>query len=656
MKKKLYDMLQGIFGKEKPTKYTAEDMTKIEAECQKIFGKSFLDVMAEVQNETSQASAISPEHQSILDALFEGQADGSDENGGGAPQGADAGGENGDPLLRINQMKNEIAQLKAENKLLGEEGERTTPTRMKISVIPVTGGAHTDKYLFGIEHPSMELSHPWNKVAAERKPLSVIASTVGLAGDWDEYEGNFKAEVNKQGKSLMNRMAQLQAEGKLATIKAQDIDFSGFTGTGWGDQYIVRRQDALIAYIRQNNSLLGIFTVRYGVQNKEVLTNSFLSNFSQSFQSGRVFKGGVSVEPLEAQVFDVMFKHKFSNLKDLEKEYIGYLNQESSDPMKWTWIEWVLARILEVLQNEWNERRILGTRVEPTVGVAGHYLHGSDGVIRKLLRYAYEEFRIQPVSSIGNYVKSTMLVTVKSFVEHINEKVPSLKGYVCYYNEKHTPWYLEAFRTAYGLNQDFTGAKLTVMDYPDIEMIAVPNMGNSCLLILTPKGNIELYENAAGEMAKIGTQRDMEELMVYSYWKEGVGAFYVGRKHANETDLAADNYQSQYVFITNPIISLAADATTCDATKGMWFKSGVNTAVKTITDITGAQAGVVYRIILGDTTNVSKIAKSGKFDQVNAWTPTAVGDYIDVYLYFNRDDSTDAKNNKFIEVGRKVTV
>ena len=42
--------------------------------------------------------------------------------------------------------------------------------------------------------------------------------------------------------------------------------------------------------------------------------------------------------------------------------------------------------------------------------------------------------------------------------------------------------------------------------------------------------------------------------------------------------------------------------------------------------------------------NATTISKAGKFDQVDAWTPAAVGSYIKLYW--------DAKKAKFFEVSR----
>jgi len=627
-----------------------EELAKIEAKCQEELKMSFSDVLKAIMEggdaddgsdkTDTEIQALADDQKETIKAVF----------GDEKPTKTTA--------EAVIEIKTKVVEQEKTIEALKKEPEASEPKKVvpKGKVIPITGGKTTEKYLFGIEAPLFAMDKPWNIVAATRRPLEVFAADKGMEGNWEEYESDFKKALGSYAKTLANRMGELQAEGKLGSIKMQDIDFTGFDNTGWGEEYIIRRQDALIAYIRTLNSIAGIFPTRYGVQNKEVLTNAFLTSFSQSFQGGRVFKGGASVEPIEAEVFDLMFKHKFSNLKELEKEYIGYLNREGSDPMKWTWIEWMLARILEVLMNEWNERRILGCRVEPTLTKAGHHLHGSTGVIRKLLKWAWNDFRLQPFTAYTTYTKSTVLTYVESFVEDVNKVLPSLKGMVLHVNEKHLPWYNAAFRAAYALQQDYSGNKSTIMNYPDVSIQGVPNMGNLCFMWLTMPGNIELIENKAGEMAKIGMQRDLEELMVYSYWKEGVNAIMVGKKFATLAALTADNYQNQYIFMTDPTIALAANATTCDASKGMFFQTIANAvSAPTITDITNAVAGIVYRITCGSATYPSVTAKSGKFSLVDAWIPTAVGDYLEVYLYLNRDDSTDASNNKFVEVGRKVT-
>ena len=426
------------------------------------------------------------------------------------------------------------------------------------------------------------------------------------------------------------------------------FDFTGFDGTGWGEQYIIRRQDALISYLRSLPSVAKVFPVLYNVQNKMEMNNSFLTDFSQAYQSGKVFKGAHSSEPMVAEVFDVMFKHLFEDMKKLELEYIGYLNREGSQPIKWSWVEWLMSETLKKLQNEWNERRILGYRIDPTTGTAGHHMFGSDGVVRKLHKYA-EEFYLEPFSDLKLYTASTILTFVETFVEYVNQTVPTLTGLYMYMNEKHVPWFLAAYRTKYGTDLDFDGEKMEVKNYSTFGGIkAVPNMGNSCLMFITMENNVELYENKAGEMSAFYFERELESLIVASWWKEGVGAYMVGKKYASAATLTASKRKDQYIFMTKPVFDLAADATTADATKCDKFVTTANTAAKAITDITGASEGVVYRIECGNVTNATTIAKANKFaDLTAAYIPTAVGDFLEVCY--------NSTTSKFVEVRRKVT-
>lgn len=516
-----------------------------------------------------------------------------------------------------------------------EQQERNpTPQAMKKPVMSITGGAHTPKYVLGIEAPFFERSKPWNAVMATGKPLE---------SGWErDDEAAFLAAVNDYGKSLGARYGELQASSQLGNLKTlSSFDFSGFEDMAkMGDQYMVRRQDALISYLRSLPSVTGIFPVRYGVQDKMIMINSFFDSFSQAGQSGEVFKGGETHQPMIAGVKDVMMKRMFENMKDLEKQYIGYLNREGSDPIKWTFVEWILAQTMVALLNEQNERRIVGTYVPPVKGEAGHEMFASDGVIRQLLfNYTREGF-LKPFSDFPTYTPATILVYIEEFIEKINQILPaSLSGFTLYVNAKHLPWYAKAYRKEFGTDLDFTGAKATVMNYDIAAIQGVPNMGNSCFMFLSPAGNVELYEDKAGEMHKTYLERRLENLISASWWKEGVGAYRTGKKDGEIKD--------QFIFMNDPYTALSPDATTADGSVNTYFKSGVNTADKTLTDIVNASQGKVYTIVCGDITHVTKIVASGKFADVEAWTPKAVGDYIEVYL--------NPAGDKFIELGRKVT-
>jgi len=632
--------------------FTPEELVKINAACKEQFGTDFaatLDAMAIEENEVT---ALQDNHRALLATISAPNA--------AAASAAAATAEPNTPAAAaaaaVVAQQQTIADLTAQNAALAAQSEPAQPARIigKLNIIPITGGEHTKTHALGIAHDFFATSKPWNAVMATGKPLEVIASTLGLKDDWKKYEQDIKAEFNSYGEQLADRISKLQANGTLSKISMQGIDFTGFDNADLTG-YVVRRQDAIIAYVRSFDDVTGLFPVSYGVQDKEELTNAFLTNFSSGWLAGRYFKGSSKVEPIFAQVSDVMIKHKFSDLKKLERQYIGYLNTESSDPMKWGWIEWMFVNILKQAVNEQNERRIRGLAIAPKTDAYNHHLHGSTGVMQTLLKWS-GEFRLQPITG-HTYTKSTILATVEDIAEFLNSKLPSLSGIRIGINKKHLPWYNSAYATQYALRQDYTGVKAKVMNYEELEVVGVPHMGSSCMIIVSIPGNIRFIENKSGEMQSLYTQRDLEELMVVSQWKEGTTAFMVGKKFANATDLAADDYQSQYIFFTDDTIDLAANATTCDATKGFRFKTIANSGATALTDFVGAKPGDIYRLTIGSATNATTIAKSGKFSAITAaFSPSAVGDYLEVYLYRNPDDSTDALNGKFIEVARKVTV
>lgn len=557
-----------------------------------------------------------------------------------------------DLVAGINDLKTKIEQQNIKIAELEKKPEPSTPmttivpeAKTKI-LVPVNSGKSNEKYLFSIESDFFSLDKPWNAVAAARKPLEVIGGK--FMGKWEAYREDLMRAFQSYSVSFANRIEEMQQQG-FPTKKMADLDYTGFDGTGWGEAYIVRRQDALIAYLRSLPSVSAIFPVQYNVQNKMVMTNSFLTDFSQAYQSGKVYKGAHSFEPIEAEVHDLMMKHLFENLKQLEKEYIGYLNREGSDPIKWTMIEWLMRQTLTKLYNEKEYRRINGVRVEPTTNVAGHFNYGSNGVLRRLQKYV-DQFYLHPFMDLNTYTTTTILNHVKTFVEYVNQILPDgLRGYALYMNSKHIPWYKAAYRSEYGTDLDFKGAMLEVMDYDIQGIVPVPNMGNSCMMWIAQPGNIELYEDKAGEMANFYFERELESLIVACWFKEGAGAYMVGKKYTSRALLEASKRVNQYIFVTAPFTELDADATSADAADNTYFRTVANSGATDITNIANAVEGVVYRIECGSATNASTITKlGGRFTNiVSNWVPTAVGDYIDLYYVADGDD--------FFELERRVT-
>lgn len=653
MKQKLLALAKkmGLLAKVKDGTVTADDWNA--------FAKAFqdahegVDLLAAIQ-EAQETPKLEKEQQDILAALFGGveetattqEPKGSEEEADTKepvkkPVVAAKGATTAEILAGIKQLQEKVAKLEKDPEDSAPAGKIEPKNNPKggMKVIPINSRVSSETHLFGIEHDFFGLDKPWNKIAATRQPQMA---------DNKRRIAAFQNEFNTYAENFAAHLGDVITSGLAVDLKMESIDYTGFDGTGWGEQYIVRRQDALIAYLRSLPSVRIVFPVLYGVQNKQEMNNSFLTDFSQSFQAGKIFKGSHSVEPMVAEVFDVMYKHLFENMKTLESEYIGYLNREGSQPIKWSMIEWLMSQTLTKLNNEWNERRIRGYRISPVTSVAGHHMFASNGVIRQLWKYT-EDFYIQPFTDLKLYTATTILSYIESLVEKVNQILPSLQGNWLYMNEKHVPWLLKKHRDTYGTDLDFNGSRLEVKNYSTFAGIkAVPNMGNSCMMWITMENNIELYENKAGEMAAFYFERELESLISASWWKEGVGAYMVGKKYADAAAIAASNRTNQYIFMTYPVLDLDAGATTADATANDRFVTAANAGATVFTDFVGASEGVVYRIECGSVTNATTIAKANKFSELTAaWIPTAVGDYLEVYW--------NATTSKFIEVRRLVT-
>lgn len=564
------------------------------------------------------------------------------------------------PAEKHSSVVGKVKKLISQNKKLSAKVEVDKPkekVKMKTQQLAVVLGAarHTKTHLFGISDPLYAISNDdwWNQVTATGKPL--------LEHPSDGVE-TFQKAFNKFGVSVKDRYASLITSGQLAQLNFKkmaagegSIDYSDLENE-LGGYYRTRRTDLIIAYLRQFESVTSIFPIINGVQDQMEVTNSFFGEFSQAWQPGRWFKGNVKFQPMIASVKDAMFKHEFSDLKKLEKEYIGYFNREGSDPIKWTFLEWIFVELAKKLDNEFNIRAVQGYRIEPVPGKNAHFLHAADGYVRAVEKYE-EQLYILPFE-MGTYNRTTIVDYVEELMEQLNRILPTISGIKLYINKKHVPWYLANFREKYGDKNDFSGTKLTAIDYSSDVFIPVPNLPhNYYKMALTFEGNFECYQLVPGEMHKLYFQRDLESLMAMSIWKEGFGAKMVGERFKTAAELAASKRLNQFIFTNDGVTELAPGATTANADLNLFFKTSANAAATTLTDIENAVPGVVYRIICGGTAYATKITKAGVFSEISsAWTPTAVGDYIKLTLQLESDGAGKlAPTGKFVEVDRKVT-
>jgi hypothetical protein len=554
-------------------------------------------------------------------------------------------------LLNENEVKGKTVEEKVEtvideNKKLKAETEPDEPkNEVKADIKPGTLGlGHTASHVFGIDHDLFARSKRYNEITATGR----IPEFGATGADADIFEHDF----SQFARLASDRYTELKRSGQLALIKADAIgmDYSQLTNAGLGEQFMIRRIDAVISRIMEVPDVTHIFPRRSGIQDRELITNAIFGEFSAAYQEGEVFKGKFKLQPEMGKVEDSMMKTKVGSFKWIERTYLGYLNTNGSDPFKPTMIEWLFVNIGTRLRYEQNERNVLGYYIKPTAGTPGSYLNAGPGVVHTLLQYA-ETNKLLPFSEeeLADYNATNMVEVVEAFFSRVNEVVPSLGVFQLLLNEKHRPWFTASYRKKYGKDLDFSGNTISVPDF-SCPILFVPNLGTLKLMILQVPGNIQLLENIPGEMYAIYFERRLEELLAMSVWKEGVSASHVGIAFNSLAELKANNYKLQQIFMNYPAIHLENGATGFDLAKSLIFVTGANAAATTLdaAAILNPTAGLVFKVECGDATatKATKITNGGNFNLTANWTPAVVGAWIK--LVYN------AETEKFDEVARSA--
>lgn len=638
--KSVLEML-GLTKKHEDKSLTNEEFTQLCQEYQKKYQATLReDLEAEVAAQRDARHAA--ETQQILNNLYAVAIE-ADPN---APEEPAASSD-----ASLDDVVSAIRGLGGQMRKMANMASSDTPSQVvAVAPLQINGFANTATHLFGIEHPMFDMKRRWNILAANPRQWKAME-------DADEETGKmFRSEARLYAKSLAQRYAYLHVNNMLDVKALESGQFSnnyeGVEQAGVGNQFIIRRQDALIARVLKKRDLVQFFPVRYGVQDRDLLFNTFFGELSQGYQEGEVYKGEMKIENEMGYVDDAMIKMKFGPMKELERMYIAYLNKEGSDPIKWTMIEYCILHELETAQVEQNKRRIRGIYVKPEKGVAGSYLNAGTGIIYTLLRYVHD-YSIKPHDDVAyrTYTSADFLDCVQEFCSDVTSSISEdmdLSQHVLYLNELHKPWWIKNIRTKYGKDIDFTGPNsyANIVPDTDIHIKWLPYLGQMKLMLFDVPGNLQFIEYIPGEMLSIKMEEQMEMVRAWSTWKEGCGAAFTGRKFTTKEDMDKNAYEWQQIFMNLPVCTLEADATKIDGKNGFWHLTGENSSATAITAIDNAKSGVAYCIEIGDESNPSSIAKSGDFSEITeAWNPTKKGDYILVIL---------RSNGKFAELERRV--
>lgn len=634
-KEKLTSVLEFLHLKQKfdDKSLSKEEFNAVVAEYQKKYQVTLNDDLAAEQT-TQQTTQQAAEFQTTLNTI-QSVLNGIETT---AATESDEGTQQNQPQSNatLEGILESIKGMRADFKAMAEKPAPDVPAQtVSASPLNINGFGNTPEYLFGADHPLFSMKDRWNRIAANPR----AAAAMPEVDEQVDGVAFYKAACN-YAKSLKNRYQYLQqnkmldapalAAGKYAT------NYDGVDNAGVGDQFLVLRQDALIARVLQLRDLTQFFPVAYGYQDRGLVFNAFFNEVSQAYQPGEVFKGGMKIENHMGYVDDVMIKMEWGPMKELERKYIGYLNKEGSDPIKWTMIEYQLLNTLTTAQVEQNKRRMRGIYVAPEKGVAGSYLNASTGMLYTLLRYVHQ-YDLLPIldDAFNSYTQATMLAVVQEYLAAVRSYLSEdmdIDQHCLYLNKNHQAWWIKNVRSTYGKDTDFTGPMGALNVVPDTttQIIWLPYLGQLPFMMLHQPGNIQFLEFVPGEMLAMKMQEQMEQVRAWSTWKEGCAASFTGRRFDTRKEIFNNAYEWQQIFINRFATNITDKV---DGKNGFWHITTSTSTLTDVTDIANAKAGVAYCIESGSNIKMPKVAKSGKFATITTdFTATVVGDYIMVIL------------------------
>lgn len=506
-----------------------------------------------------------------------------------------------------------------------------------------------------------ETDGPRAKAPATSTAPFNLNDTVQLGGMQGEHF-SLSRPYNKRARAAM--LAAVGLESTVTSPSHTDYttlreDLGAFYRTNW--------RERIQSYLQVGQSITDIFPLESGHQDLETLVNVFLGEFSQADNSegsdfDKVSKGSYEFGHETLKMYDVMFSMKFRSLKAMEKSWIGYLNREGSNPVKLSFIEFLLAETAKKLMIERENRWVNGVRKDPDTNTPGSANEAADGIY-EYLRKRIDGF-VDLTTNSGTLGKTVYQILPFQLPEitpgNIGEviylgtgMVPAAirdAGSLVLYIPSHMmPWYIKYNEAKYGQNTDYNGAISYVKEYPSVKIKCIPNADNHKRIFWTIDGNIKTYEHVAGEMLNFTLEQEDWTVKVYSHWKESIQAEAVGFKYTDRADMDGSR---QLIWCNDEDIPATYFKEAApDANPSVLLHTSVVTVANksqfAITDIEDAKVGTVVSIKCGvDGERGVKIAKEGKFSLITQdWNPKK-GDVIKL---MKRADG------KFIEISRETS-
>ena len=460
------------------------------------------------------------------------------------------------------------------------------------------------------------------------------------------------------------RAALAASQGlSMMVSEASSIDYSTLK-EDLGAFYRTPWRERIQSFLVQLPTLETIWPLESGYQDLATLTNLWLGEFSQADNTigshfDNVTKGSYEFGTETLRMYSVMFAHKFQDLAQLEKTWIGYLNKEGSDPIKMSLVEYLLVETAKKLHNEREMRRVNGVRRNPNPNVPGRAMEAADGFyefIRKKVDghidytpdggttgkivYQIKPFNLPRITPAN--IGEVLYLGTSMIPAHLRDT----GTIACYIPSELVHLYHKYNEAKYGVNQDYKPDIMYVKEFPTVKLIPVRNADNHHRLVWTVEGNVKTYCHKTGEMLNFKIEQQDWCLKVWSNWKESVWAEAVGYKYTDKAQMDGSRQMiwcNDYDRPDTFFIEGQPDANP-SAVLHSSVMTGVNTKPYTITDIEGAETGKVISLkCAADGDNGVTIKKADKFELLTAdWTPSKG----EVIRLMKRADG------KFIEIER----
>lgn len=435
---------------------------------------------------------------------------------------------------------------------------------------------------------------------------------------------------------------------QLASIMAaSDIDVSQLESDL--GEFVAGRKGEIMEWFRGLTGFENIFPIITGVREGDFFMSVDLTEVSQQYQKAWTPKGDFKFGDRKPKLFDIKFDLDFENLKSIERGWLQEFNREGSDAYKMTFVEYLVSLVIKKATQEFQIAAISGEHKDAVTGLAGHAMNTVDGVRTIIANFEGQKLA-KPFYGIGEWNADNILEFTSNMIASIPENMRDLPGLGFYCSTLFQESYWEQRRIKEGTMPTYDPSKSTIPGHDNIRIIAVPGMGNSKRVWITPVGNIrQLMGENDNNSQIVHVEVSKRVVSIFGDYKRAMWPIGVGYPAKTANELANRSYEYQIIWYNNAdipstnVLSVEKDATSISVKRHKRIGTVDNSAATTIDEITDAVAGDVITIVNGGTTNPSKLANTGSFSLTAAWEPVVVGESITL---ITRADG------KFVEVAR----